>query len=62
MTELWDFIGKNTAELIACFAFGVAVWQGIATRQHNKLSVFPHLVFEHLESFGTQILVDTLHE
>ena len=33
------------AALIAFFALGVALWEGIANRNHNKLSVRPHLTF-----------------
>ena len=46
MIELWSFIGSNAAEIIACCAFFLAVWQGFVTRHHNKLSVTPQLVFE----------------
>lgn len=33
------------AALIAFFALGVALWEGIANRNHNRLSVRPHLTF-----------------
>jgi hypothetical protein len=44
-TDLWSFIGSNTSEIIAFSALGLATWQGYAARQHNKLSVSPHISF-----------------
>ncbi len=38
--------------IIAAAAFLVAVWQGLLTRQHNKLSVRPFLRIDRIEGAG----------
>lgn len=45
LTSIWDFISYNTSEIIAICAFGIAVWQGVVIRKHNKISVRPYLIF-----------------
>ncbi|MEM5506923.1 hypothetical protein WNY81_18970 [Shewanella frigidimarina] len=43
--KLWEFIGNSASEIIALSALGLAIWQGVATRRHNRLTVKPHLDF-----------------
>ena len=45
LNYIWAFIGNNASELIALSALGLAIWQGIAAHNHNKLTVLPHLIF-----------------
>ena len=41
--SLWELLGVNAAAVIALCALGVSLYQVIATRKHNRLSVKPHL-------------------
>jgi hypothetical protein len=43
-----DFVGDNAEALIALSALGLAIWQGIVQRLHNRLSVKPHLMFDRI--------------
>lgn len=43
---------------IACIALFIGVWQGFVTRQHNRLSVRPHLRIDRSEF---KIIKITLH-
>ena len=43
---IFEFIGNNYEAIIALSALGLATWQGMEQRRHNRLSVKPHLVFE----------------
>ena len=43
-----NVLGDNVEALIALSALGLAIWQGMTQRQHNRLSVKPHLVFERV--------------
>ena len=40
---IWDFLGKNAAEIIALCALFFTTWQFSVQRRHNKVSVLPHL-------------------
>lgn len=40
----WTWLGENVASIIALSALGITFWQGWLSRQHNKLSVRPHLI------------------
>ncbi len=42
----------NLALFIAFVALAVAIWQGIETRKHNRLSVKPHLYFSTYSVLG----------
>jgi hypothetical protein len=41
--DAWDFIGNNAANIIALTAAAVVATQAWLTREHNRLSVRPHL-------------------
>jgi hypothetical protein len=41
---VWKFVGNNAAAIIALCALGLSIYQALATRRHNRLSVRPHLV------------------
>lgn len=45
----WDFIGDNAANIIALTAAAVVALQAWLTREHNRLSVRPHLQ-THIET------------
>jgi hypothetical protein len=42
---IWKLLGENTSEVIATSALGLAIWQGLIARRHNKISVSPNLTF-----------------
>ena len=42
----------NFALFIAFVALAVAIWQGIETRKHNRLSIKPHLYFSTYSVLG----------
>lgn len=44
IASVWEFLGDNTAEVVALCALFFTAFQLHATRKHNKLSVKPHLV------------------
>ncbi|GGQ30734.1 hypothetical protein [Shewanella litoralis] len=50
--KLWEFIGNSASEIIALSALGLAIWQGVSTRRHNRLAVKPHLDFSSKYSDG----------
>lgn len=39
----WEAIAGLSSAIIALCAFGLTIWQACITREHNKLSVTPHL-------------------
>jgi hypothetical protein len=39
----WEFLGDNWTEIAALSALGLSVYQCVATRRHNRLSVKPHV-------------------
>ncbi len=46
---------------VAAVAVGIAVWQGIAQREHNRLSVKPHLDFHRIFAFPLPYSVGILN-
>lgn len=42
-----DIIVSIVSVIIASFAFGLAIWNFLATRKHNRLLVTPHLIVHH---------------
>ena len=54
-----SFIGNNAEAIIALSALGLAVWQGIAQRKHNILSVKPHLILAgHVSDVTPQVQLE----
>ncbi len=43
VVTVWRFLGDNWTEIAALSALGLAVYQYVATRRHNRLSVKPHV-------------------
>ena len=58
--QVYRFISKNAQEIIALSALGLAIWQGLALRTHSRLSLRPHLKFEHHVSTVTPQVSITL--
>jgi hypothetical protein len=53
-----DFVGDHAEALIALSALGLAIWQGMVQRLHNRLSVKPHLVFHrNVQNDSPQIAI-----
>ncbi|NNN49718.1 hypothetical protein [Vibrio sp. 2-2(8)] len=51
-----DTIISLTSIFIASLALLVAIWQGIVTRKHNRLSVRPRLQFDYLISKNYEVV------
>jgi len=44
IVALWTWLGANVAAIVASVALFIAVWEAVASRHHNRLSVRPALV------------------
>lgn len=47
-----NLVVSISAVAVAVIALATTIWQGAVTRQHNKLSVKPHLVIDHVQYDG----------
>lgn len=63
MSQAWSWLSINAAILIALCALFFTMYQTLATRKHNRLSVKPHLCFFTHKEFNDNetILKSTLH-
>lgn len=61
--EIWNLLEKYPAELIALCALFFTLYQTLATRKHNRLSVKPHLCFFTYKTFkdNETVIKATLH-